>query len=181
MDWFASKPFNILFVDGNHECFEYWYNQPSEEWHGGLIHHSTDAPNVIHLQRGEYYEIDGHTFWCFGGAESHDKMFRTPGFDWSPAELPSMSECLHGFSTLGKHDGKVDYIITHTAPKRILYEMGFDSSYFDPVSEYLDVILKNTKYKLWFCGHMHQDILIPQYQLDMLYNDHFLIERGVSQ
>lgn len=26
MDWFASKPFNILFVDGNHECFEYWYN-----------------------------------------------------------------------------------------------------------------------------------------------------------
>lgn len=146
-----------------------------------MIHRSTDAPNVIHLQRGEYYEIDGHTFWCFGGAESHDKMFRTPGFDWFSAELPSMSECLHGFSTLGKHDGKVDYIITHTAPKRILYEMGFDSSYFDPVSEYLDVILKNTKYKLWFCGHMHQNILIPQYQLDMLYNDYFLIERGVSQ
>ena len=181
MDWFASKPFNILFVDGNHECFEYWYNQPSEEWHGGLIHRSTDAPNVIHLQRGEYYEIDGHTFWCFGGAESHDKMFRIPGFDWSPAELPSMPECLHGFSTLGKHDGKVDYIITHTAPKSILYEMGFDSSYFDPVSKYLDVILKNTKYKFWFCGHMHQDILIPQYRLNILYNDHFLIERGVSQ
>lgn len=33
--WIESRPWTTLFVDGNHERFSWWKDQPIEEWHGG--------------------------------------------------------------------------------------------------------------------------------------------------
>ena len=70
MNWLEDKPFTTLFVDGNHENFDRLYTYPVEEWHGGKVHKIRDS--VIHLMRGQVYEIDGKKFFTFGGAASHD-------------------------------------------------------------------------------------------------------------
>ena len=45
--------------------------------------------------RGEYYEIQGKTFWVMGGACSHDLEYRTPNKDWWTREIPSKQEFEH--------------------------------------------------------------------------------------
>lgn len=68
--WLDNKNFTILFVYGTHENFERLYKYPIEEWHGGKVHKIRDF--VIHLMRGEIYDIDYKKFFLFGGASSHD-------------------------------------------------------------------------------------------------------------
>ena len=70
LDWLECKPFTTLFVDGNHENFDRLYDYPVEEWHGGKVHKIRDS--VIHLMRGQVFEIDGKKIFTFGGARSHD-------------------------------------------------------------------------------------------------------------
>ena len=70
LDWLDNKNFTTLFVDGNHENFERLYKYPVEEWHGGNVHKIRDS--VIHLIRGEIYDIENKKFFTFGGARSHD-------------------------------------------------------------------------------------------------------------
>ena len=43
-----------------------------EEWHGGKVHQIRES--VIHLMRGEIFNIDNKKFFTFGGARSHDIM-----------------------------------------------------------------------------------------------------------
>ncbi len=70
LNWLNERNFTTLFVDGNHENFTRLYNYPIEEWHGGKVHKIRDS--VIHLMRGEIYDIDDKKFFTFGGARSHD-------------------------------------------------------------------------------------------------------------
>ncbi|MBP3832258.1 MAG: metallophosphoesterase [Clostridia bacterium] len=71
LDWLNNKNFTTLFVDGNHENFTRLYNDyPVEECHGGKVHKIRDS--VLHLMRGEIFDIDGKKIFAFGGAKSHD-------------------------------------------------------------------------------------------------------------
>lgn len=70
MDWLDCKPFTTLFVDGNHENFDRLYQYPVEEWNGGKVHKI--RPSVIHLMRGQVFNIAGKKIFTFGGAKSHD-------------------------------------------------------------------------------------------------------------
>ena len=70
LDWLEEKPFTTLFVDGNHENFEKLNALPVHTWHGGKVHYV--RPHVIHLMRGQVFEIGGVTFFTMGGAASHD-------------------------------------------------------------------------------------------------------------
>ena len=70
LDWLEDKPFTTLFVDGNHENFDRLNALPKKEWNGGLVHEI--RPSVLHLCRGEVFELDGTKIFAFGGAQSHD-------------------------------------------------------------------------------------------------------------
>ena len=70
LDWLESLPFTVLFVSGNHENFDLLKKLPVEEWHGGKVQFI--RPHVIHLLRGQVFEIEGYTFFTMGGASSHD-------------------------------------------------------------------------------------------------------------
>ena len=70
LDWFEERSYTLLFIDGNHENFDRLYNYPEKEWHGGKVH--VIRPHVLHLMRGQIFEIDGKTIFTFGGAKSHD-------------------------------------------------------------------------------------------------------------
>ena len=70
LDWLEAKPFTTLFVSGNHENFDMLAEFPIEDWHGGRVQRV--RPSVIHLMRGQIYDIQGRTFFTMGGASSHD-------------------------------------------------------------------------------------------------------------
>lgn len=170
-DWLASFPCDILFIDGNHDNHAFWAEQPTERWNGGLIQRLPEAPNVIHLMRGEYYTIDDMTVWCMGGAESIDKIYRTEGVTWWREETPSTKETWYGFDTLEEHGNKVDLILTHTLPQMLMPIYFRDISPIDdPTGVYLNEIYRRVEFKQWFCGHMHRDVDKPMYKLRVLYN-----------
>lgn len=73
LDWLDSKPWTTLFIDGNHENYDRlndFKTYPYEEWCGGLVQRI--RPSVMHLCRGEIFNIDGYKFLAMGGANSHD-------------------------------------------------------------------------------------------------------------
>lgn len=70
LDWLESKNFTTLFIDGNHENFDLINEYPTVEWNGGKVH--MIRPSVIHLCRGQVFNLQGKKFFTFGGAESHD-------------------------------------------------------------------------------------------------------------
>ena len=58
-------------MQGNHENYDMIAEYPVEEWHGGKVRHIV-RDKVILLERGQVFEIEGKTFFTFGGASSHD-------------------------------------------------------------------------------------------------------------
>ena len=65
LDVLAALPYTILFLDGNHECFPEIFAYPEEMWNGGRIHRI--RPNVLHLMRGQVYDLNGLTVFTMGG------------------------------------------------------------------------------------------------------------------
>ena len=96
--WLGQKPFEILFVDGNHENHYLLSQLPEVELFGGTVGKVCDS--VYHLKRGEIYTIDGKKFFCFGGAKSTDKEWRVEGLSWWPEEMPSKAEMDFGLENL---------------------------------------------------------------------------------
>jgi len=70
LDWLEDKSFTTLFVSGNHENYDILNSLAVEEWHGGKVNFI--RPSVIHLMRGQVFNIEDKTFFTFGGASSHD-------------------------------------------------------------------------------------------------------------
>ena len=66
-----ERRWTTLFVDGNHECFPRLNGFPVKEWNGGKVHVIRDR--VLHLMRGEVFEIEGNKIFAMGGAGSHDR------------------------------------------------------------------------------------------------------------
>jgi len=156
--WLNEKPFTTLWVDGNHESFDRLKKYPVTEWHGGKVQMISDS--IIHLMRGQVYEINGKTFFTMGGAESHDRGYAT-GTEkqdahkiWWKEEIPSEREWKEAFANLKKHGNKVDYIITHEAPGNIKFKLGYG---INGVSNRLWQIYDTVEFSKWYCGHLHCD------------------------
>ena len=70
LDWLERLPFTLAFVCGNHENYDALERYPAAEWHGGKVHRI--RPHVLHLMRGQIFELEGCRFFTMGGAKSHD-------------------------------------------------------------------------------------------------------------
>ncbi len=169
--WLSQRPYTILWVDGNHDNHPFWYDQPVTEWNGGKVNIHPLAENVIHLKRGEYYKIDGHTFWTMGGAASHDREYRIDGYSWWKEEIPSAEEMQHGQDTLAAHGNQVDFIITHTMPQCLIAPALSSLFPTEPTREYLTKIYRTTAFRYWFCGHLHIDKTDRKHRLRVSYNE----------
>lgn len=178
LDWLEEKPFVTCFIDGNHENFDRLYSYPIEEWHGGKVHKI--RPHVIHLMRGEVFNIHNKKIFAFGSASSHDisdgildyedenwrdkakvldkqgkYMYRIKGLSWWSEELPNEEEMNNGYENLERSNGCVDYIITHSPPASVIALLGQGLYEQDRLTQYLENIRVHTEYKHWFMGHMH--------------------------
>lgn len=151
--WLERKPYTTLFIDGNHENFDMLDALPTEAWHGGRIHRISDS--ILHLMRGELFEIGGRTFFTLGGAESHDKPYRIPGVSWWPQELPSDEELAHARATLDACGWQVDGILTHCLPTCVQQNV-FGGWYpANPLTDFLDEVAARAGYRTWYAGHYH--------------------------
>lgn len=118
--WLESRPYRVLFVDGNHERFDHWTARPTEPWGGGMVQRLSDGSPIMRLMRSEVYEIDGARIFTLGGAASIDRAYRTPYVDWWPHEVPIEQDFDQARANLDAVGWKVDYAITHTCPKRLM-------------------------------------------------------------
>ena len=159
IDWLNRCPWTTLFIDGNHENFDRLDKFDVDTWHGGKVHYLHD--NVIHLMRGQIFDIDGNSFFTMGGGDSIDKMNRTPHKSWWKQEIPNAEERGEAIDNLAAHDNKVDFILTHCPPLGELINLctAFNAPYSrDMYSTWLQTeIAERVEFDRWFYGHMHVD------------------------
>lgn len=171
LNWYKNKNFTTLFVEGNHENFDLLDSYPVQEWHGGKVHFIAD--NIIHLMRGQVFEIDDMTFFTMGGAESTDKWARTEGKSWWSRELPSKEEYEEAILNLGKYDFKVDYVLTHCCPEKTLAwkTPAINDGFSNGLTNFFDHLVNdfNLKFKDWYFGHYHTNFSYENFHC--LYNE----------
>ena len=158
LEWFESKPWTTCFVDGNHENHHLLAGLPIREWNGGLVHEA--RPHVLHLMRGEVFDIAGTTVLAMGGAASHDKQWRQEGKTWWPEEMPSEREMNHCRASLDRVGWKVDYVVTHEAPVDLADELCMECNrefYDDLLQAFLGELDGRLDSRTWFFGHYHDD------------------------
>lgn len=174
--WFRDRAYTVLFIDGNHENFNFWDKQEITEWHNGKVQIHPHASNVIHLMRGEVYDIEGNSYFAFGGAASYDKKFRMPNHDWWHQEEVSETEMANAERTLAQYSYKVDYILSHTPPSYICDGIFGNEPFTDKTAAYLTRVMSEVEYKLWLSGHIHKDIMIPELRFSSHYQSVLSIE-----
>lgn len=181
--FFESLPITLLWVQGNHENYNMIDEYPLEKWHGGLVRHIV-RDKVILLERGHIFNIEGKTFFTFGGAESNDidggildkndvdfaikkkkakkneQNFRILNESWWEKELPSVNEIQIGLESLNLNDNKVDYIITHCAPLSIQNKLDInDCKKKDNIlTTYFETLNNIIDFKHWYFGHYHDEV-----------------------
>lgn len=161
-DFLRQLPMTILFIDGNHENFEHLNSYSVDEWHGGKVH--IIEPGMIHLMRGQIFDIDGRTFFTFGGAFSVDRSVRTLGVDWFEEELPTDEEKEEAWENLEAADYTVDYILTHTAPYEVITALGYESHEEAlPQVRFFQEIADNVDFIDWYFGHFHEDTEVENF------------------
>lgn len=147
-------PMTILFVSGNHENYDLLNEYPISNWNGGKVQFI--RKNIIHLLRGQVFNINNKNFFTFGGARSVDTYMREKNLNWWEEEMPTEEEMNEGISVLEEYNNKVDYVITHTCYSELLPEIvRFPEE--DSLTKYLSFIKKNIEYNHWYFGHMHID------------------------
>ncbi len=155
LDGIARMHVSLAFVDGNHENFPLLASFPEEDWHGGRVHRI--RRNVVHLMRGQLYDIEGRSFFTFGGAYSLDRPWRTPGRSWWPEEMPSEAEYETARRTLAACGHRVDFILTHTAPEETMRHYHPTHPAERPLNAFLEWVAGSTDYGHWYIGHFHRD------------------------
>lgn len=168
LDALAKKEYEILFVDGNHEGFDFLFDYPEEVRYGAPVRRIRN--NVFWLQRGYVYTIEGKTFFVMGGAYSMDKRFRDKYYEisgqkiWFEQELPSAEEYRRAIKNLNQYGRKVDYIITHTGPKSIVRRLlgTTPDSHDAELTGFFDWVYYEVEFKKWFMGHFHEDTSVNE-------------------
>ena len=153
--WLQEKPWTTLWLDGNHENHDWINSMEVSQWHGGKVHKDG---SIIHLMRGQVYEIEDQSFFVLGGADSTDREHRREGLSWWPQEVPSWAEFNEAVDNLEKVGNKVDYILTHTCPIDLIRPMfHLNPIGYSTVEKALQLIYNhNPEFKRWFFGHWHQ-------------------------
>ena len=184
LDWLERLPFTLVFVCGNHENYDALERYPVAEWHGGKVHRI--RPHVLHLMRGQIFELEGCRFFAMGGAKSHDiedgilepdapdferrltmlqrkprARYRVNHISWWAQELPSDEEYAEARRSLDAVGWQVDYIITHCAPTSIAL-MGSRHNEADRLTDFLQEVKERAKYHYWLFGHYHDNKAIDE-------------------
>lgn len=161
IQYLGSRKFTVAFIDGTHDNLDYISGCRTTYWKGGMIHRIHG--NLIHLMRGQIFNIDGNSFFTFGGGESTDKDMRIENGLWWKEEIPSPQEMTEGAKILDEQGRQVDFILTHEPPSLVKSAMLLRRGTADRVNKingYFEEIDEMCEYKHWFFGSLHEDRLV---------------------
>lgn len=189
--FFEERTWTTLFVGGNHENYDMLESYPVEMWNGGKVR-KIAGEKIIHLERGQVFQIEGKKIFTFGGASSHDieggildrsnpdfrnkvihlrkrnVNFRVLNESWWEHELPSEEEMQEGLENLKKANSEVDIIISHCCSN--ITQANFGVKGKDVLTDYFDIIEETVSFKHWYFGHYHQDRILDN-KHTILYHD----------
>lgn len=165
--YFNSRKYKVMWLDGNHENFDWIAKLPVGTWSNSMVHYEG---NIIHLMRGEVYEIEGRSFFVCGGGISVDKHLRTEGVSWWSQEDISWEEANNAMTNLTMRGNEVDYILTHTIFPEVIKDMfGLEPWHNEGnIGKLLKLVYDSVKFKEWYFGHYHEDV--DNGRLHCLYN-----------
>ncbi len=162
--WFAKRKFITAFVDGTHDNLDKINRCRETVWKGGKVHRIKG--NLLHLMRGQIFNIDGNKYFTFGGGESADKDMRVAQGFWWREEEPTPAEMADGAKVLDEAGCVVDYIITHEPPSLVKSAMLLrrgDSDNVNKLNGYFEEIGKSCDYRHWYFGSLHEDRVITEH------------------
>ncbi len=165
IDFFATRRFVTAFVDGTHDNMDIINRSRVTYWHGGMVHRIKG--NLIHLMRGQIFDIEGNRFFTFGGGESTDKDMRIDSGNWWREEEPTPYEMAEAAKKLDEAACKVDYIITHEPPSLVKSAMMLRKGSQNRVNKlngFFEEIAAACDFKHWYFGSLHEDrVITPRY------------------
>ncbi len=155
-EWLLKRDYNIAIVDGNHENYGWLDSNPEEIWNGGKINRI--SKNIIRLKRGEIYNIEGSTFFVFGGCSTSQK-WKDLGL-WHEGDTPTKAQLENAYTNLKNANYQVDYILTHKYfCNECFVPMGGSEHSIFMLNRFID---NNVSFKKWLSGHRHQDYFIDE-------------------
>ncbi len=164
INFFAKRKFITAFVEGTHDNLDKINRCRETVWKGGRVHRIKG--NLLHLMRGQIFDIEGNRYFTFGGGESTDKDMRVAQGFWWRQEEPTPDEMADGARVLDEAGCKIDYIITHEPPalvkSAILLRRG-DNDNMNKLNGYLEEIGRSCEYRHWYFGSLHEDRVITEH------------------
>ena len=184
LNWLNDKSFTTLFVDGNHSNFDMLGKMKVHRWHGGNVHFVRDS--VIHLMRGQVFDIAGKRVFTMGGASSHDidagilepgdpefrqkckrfdrqrALYRVNHVSWWREELPDDEEYETARANLEACNWQMDYIVSHCAPSSVSDAISGGFYKHDRLTDFFEEIKERCDFGHWFFGHYHDNRRIMQ-------------------
>lgn len=164
IDYFAKRKFITAFVEGTHDNLDTIGRCRETVWKGGKVHRIKG--NLLHLMRGQIFNIEGNRFFTFGGGESSDKDMRIVHGNWWREEEPTPAQMADGARVLDEAGCNVDYIITHEPPSLVKSAMLLRRGGADNVNKlngYLEEIGRSCIFRHWFFGSLHEDRVITEH------------------
>ena len=156
LEWWESRNFTTLVVDGNHENHNVIKELEIVERFGGKVRKVSES--VFIAERGEIYTINGKKILTLGGADSIDKHLRLKDFDWWEQESITQKDFNNALDNLERYNYDVDYFITHTGGSEVVKFLGFNAF---PSDKYIDFILNSLPPRTrHYCAHYHVDMIV---------------------
>ncbi len=162
--FFSNRKFITAFVEGTHDNLDVINRSRVTVWKGGKVHRIKG--NLLHLMRGQIFNIEGNTYFTFGGGESIDKDMRVAKGLWWREEEATPIQMADGARRLDEEGCTVDYIITHEPPSLVKSSMLLRNGNIDRVNKlngYFEELARSLKFEHWFFGSMHEDRSITEH------------------
>lgn len=159
LKWLQKRKYQIAFLDGYYENLSRLLEYPEEEYCSGKVRRI--APNIVWLQPGELYEMEGKKVLVFGGGSIAPRLMDIQ-IDAVQREInPNDPEVEHLVKNLNRCGGKVDVILTHEPPLSIKNCLEDDRDDYAAIHDLLEQVRKNATFGCWYFGKLHLDRKIP--------------------
>lgn len=156
-DRLEEHDMTLLFVDGNHENFNWLLAQPVNDYGVRPL-----SSRIAHIPRGFTWDWGTERWMGLGGAASVDRQWRQPGMSWWYQELLTNTDIDFALA-----QGEVDHLVLHDAPSNavlpgITFEggrrQGFpveDLIMADRHRQAVQEVVDGVQPKHLWCGHYH--------------------------
>lgn len=158
----GAKPYTTLFVTGSHDNYDILYSLPEAPFMGGMARNL--CGNLYMLSSGYIYNIEGHSFFAFGGGLPSEIDVDMDNTSWWEEELPDERMVDIGRECLRQNGDKADFIITHEPPASIAEFLDTRSGAVIPSSRlgiYFEQLKGEISFNRWYFGKLHKNKLIP--------------------